>query len=211
MRLTAIVPAIVLCSLAALVGCSTPDPRVFDGRVDKLQTSLPAEDRAIVIFRAELYRDTSLWGRIGEVGSMYFRLKEPVAVTEKDKVIKKVWFEYYSGEDLRAASIYPGEYAIERVVQYRDSSSTRTLNATAWDSQTGAPSVFGFSVASGEVVYLGHLDIGLRKDRAYRAALSVSDRQDEVRKYVKQEFGGKADSILAKMQTRLLEVPAEAW
>lgn len=196
----------VLCALA-LGACERIRASDVDTRVSSLGKSFEGSDKAIILMSAELVRHTNLF-TLNQSVDITFQIKKPVSSTvENGKTVARRYLRTASVGTTRLYVVDPGEYAVLRMAH----GNTWYLPSAGWDSRTGKPLVFGFQVQPSEVLYLGHLHVENNPKHAYAALMRVDDRHEEAQGVIRQEFGYEADPILARLETRLLDVPPQAW
>jgi hypothetical protein len=170
-------------------------------RTHDVVADIATSDKAIVLFEATTHSSNLLFGGDKDVLAQ-FNTRDAKPTVEDGVTHVRDTFSTLSLEPL---AIPPGRYSL---LGYAAEGFHVVVNIGGWTA-IGRPLTAGFTVKAGEVIYLGHLKVGLSKDAPEDPVtmlhLSIEDQraQDDAR--IRKALANYPGAY-ERLQTRLLEV-----
>lgn len=195
-------PTCLLIFALALAGCVSFPTRI-DTRLNFNQSDAQPYEPAIVIFSGG-HREKSFLGNDQLVGhQLEFYAYTAVTQVEKGKALEKRWFTVGTRGTPEVLALPPGHYTLRRI--HTGTSRNQVTH--------GVPAKYSydFLVIEGEVLNLGYIETWYsRKDKGWLDAKNVEAREEAAIRALQQELDDPAPYV-ARMTTRLLNVPNKLW
>jgi len=202
MKISQVAAACLLPIAMTMAGCSMYGDSAL--RTHDYVADIAHSDKAIVFIDASTYGESILLGGTNKQMMAYFNTLTPVQTVEDGKPHVRDTFTSFEVEPL---VITPGRYSFLGYALLNGNMS-QAANIGGW-TNTGRPLLAGFTVKAGEVIYLGHLNIGTfitPGQPPNTVRLTIEDHMvqdgDAIRKALTRNYPGAAE----RLQTRLLEV-----
>ncbi len=205
----------LVAALALLAGCAQEErslPGFFDTDPgEKIASVLDGRDA--LVFIGALH-DRGVGGGAGGARyrslSLYFSRAEPLQVASAGALEEKTSFRT-SGWRLRPYLLPPGTYSVRALAWEEpaaDGVRRRVIEVTPYEPGSGAPGLFAFTIAGGEVRNLGFLASRADPDDVGGLYLRIEDNGRDVETYLRRHYPAPvAERLLARLETRLPTVP----
>ena len=131
-----------------------------------------------------------------------------IAYSGVEQVVKgekknKSWFKVWTAGSPKVLAVPPGHYSL--IEMYAGPYQRQTRH------KAPKPGVFDFTVEAGDVVNLGHIESWYsRKDKGWLDVENLGAREEAAIQALTEKFANPGPYI-ARMKTRLLNVPAKLW
>lgn len=204
-RLTSLVA--ILC-LFMLAGCVSLRAQWIDTSVNSLELENQSYKPAIVVIsgvhRQKSYSDTnSTTPHLLEFLPSFY-----ITQIVGGKEIQRYRFRVRTNDEAKVLALPPGEYRLSKMTTDPGRRYFRRLHKIPRPKDRAKQ--YSFTVKAGEVVNLGYIVSWYsRKDKSF-LDLKIETRQELAEKALREKFNVPGPYI-AKLKTRLLNIPSKAW
>ena len=188
-----VVFAALAMGLASCAGLRDRGP-LIDPSAGDLETFLQKSDRALVVFSVRRDHRSNLFGQIIWDGGSRFSYRPG----EASSGIRFSDFRT-AGNYVTVALVSAGRWSLNRV----DIAPETRYPIEPWDRAIGKPVAFGFTVAPGDVVYLGRVDFRVSPPPRTALLFTIENHVDEVPEALAEIVPAHAESIRRLLKTRI--------